>query len=103
IVDRGWGRRPVGIELEAYYYSAKAHARLVAGLPDARIHDADLLVNWIRAVKSEAEVAYLRKAARLAEAAVAAAYDVIEPGVRECDAIARIQAAQVAGSPDFAG
>ncbi|MDQ0467251.1 M24 family metallopeptidase [Labrys wisconsinensis] len=103
IVDRGWGRGSVGIELEAYYYSAKAHARLAAGLPDARIHDADLLVNWIRAVKSEAEVAYLRRAARLAEAAVAAAYDVIEPGIRECDAIARIQAAQVAGSPDFAG
>lgn len=103
IIDRGWGRGSVGIELEAYYYSAKAHARLAAGLPDARIHDADLLVNWIRAVKSEAEVAYLRRAARLAEAAVAAAYDVIEPGIRECDAIARIQAAQVAGSPDFAG
>nr|WP_292214416.1 M24 family metallopeptidase [Mesorhizobium sp.] len=38
-----------------------------------------------------------------AEAAVTAAYDVIAPGVRECDAIARIQAAQIAGSPDFAG
>jgi ectoine hydrolase len=54
-------------------------------------------------VKSPAEIDYLRKASRLAEAAVKAAYDVIEPGVRECDAIARIQAAQVAGSREFAG
>jgi Xaa-Pro aminopeptidase len=103
ITKKGWGRGNIGIELEAYYYSPKAHARLTAGLPNATFHDADLLVNWIRSVKSDAEIEYLRKAARLAEAAVIAAYDVIAPGVRECDAIARIQAAQVAGSPDFAG
>lgn len=103
IAGKGWGKRHIGIELEAYYYSPKAHARLVAGLPDAKFHDADLLVNWIRAVKTAAEIEYLRKASVLAQAAVTTAYDVIAPGVRECDAIARIQAAQVAGSPDFAG
>jgi ectoine hydrolase len=103
IVAKGWGNRRIGIELEAYYYSAKAHARLTAGLPNAVFVDADLLVNWVRAVKSAAEIEYLRKASLLAELAVQTAYDVIEPGVRECDAIARIQAAQVAGSPDFAG
>ncbi|WP_421577268.1 M24 family metallopeptidase [Shinella sp. M31] len=103
IARKGWGSGNIGIELEAYYYSPKAHARLTAGLANATFHDADLLVNWIRSVKSEAEVDYLRKASRLAEAAVAAAYDAIAPGVRECDAIARIQAAQVAGSPEFAG
>lgn len=103
IRGKGWGRGHVGIELEAYYYSPKAHARLTAGLPEATFHDADLLVNWIRSVKSQAEIGYLRKASRLAEAAVSAAYEAIAPGVRECDAIARIQAAQVAGSPDFSG
>ncbi|MDX3973733.1 M24 family metallopeptidase [Shinella sp.] len=103
ISRKGWGRGTIGIELEAYYYSPKAHARLTAGLPNATFQDADLLVNWIRSVKSAAEIDYLRKASRLAEAAVTAAYEVIAPGVRECDAIARIQAAQVAGSPDFAG
>jgi Xaa-Pro dipeptidase len=103
IVAKGWGGRRIGIELEAYYFSPKAHARLVGGLPNATFVDADLLVNWVRVVKSPAEIDYLRKASRLAEAAVKAAYDVIEPGVRECDAIARIQAAQVAGSREFAG
>lgn len=103
IAKKGWARGKIGIELEAYYYSPKAHARLTAGLPKATFHDASLLVNWIRSVKSDAEVEYLRKASRLAEAAVNAAYDVIAPGVRECDAIARIQAVQIAGSADFAG
>jgi len=103
IVKKGWGRGNIGIEMEAYYYSAKAHARLTAGLPNATFHDASLIVNWVRAVKSDAEIGYLRKAATLAEGAVSAAYEIIEPGVRECDAIAGIQAAQIAGSPDFAG
>lgn len=103
IVTKGWGSRRIGIELEAYYFSPKAHARLVAGLPNATFCDADLLVNWIRAVKTDAEIGYLRKAATLAEAAVTKAYDVIAPGVRECDAIAAIQASQIAGSADFAG
>lgn len=103
IVDRGWGKGRIGVELEAYYYSPKAHERLAAALARAEIVDASLLVNWVRAVKSPAEIAYLRQGARLAEAAVRAAYEVIAPGVRECDAIAAIQAAQVAGHPDFAG
>jgi ectoine hydrolase len=100
---KGYGKRRIGVELEAYYYSAKAHQHLVAGLPDAQLSDASLLVNWVRAVKVPAEVAYLRKAARLAEGAMNKAYEVIAPGVRECDAVAAIQAAQIAGLDDCAG
>ena len=103
IVDKGWGARRIGIELEAYYYSPKAHARLTAALPNATFVEADLLVNWIRAVKSPAEIAYLRQGARLAEAAVKKAYEIIAPGIRECDAIAAIQTAQYGGLADFAG
>ncbi|MPW20401.1 Uncharacterized hydrolase/peptidase y4tM [Paraburkholderia piptadeniae] len=103
IVERGWGKGRVGIELEAYYYSPKAHARLVAAMPDAEFIDADLLVSWLRSVKSPAEIAYMRKAAKLSEAAVRTAYEVIAPGVRECDAAAAIQATQSNGLKDDAG
>lgn len=103
IADKGWGKGRIGIELEAYYYSPKAHARLTASLPNAKFLDADLLVNWIRAVKSPAEIAYLRHAAKLAEAAVRKGYEVIAPGVRECDAVAAIQTAQYCALPDHAG
>jgi Xaa-Pro dipeptidase len=46
------GRRRIGVETDTYYYSPKAHARLVAGLPDATFLDGGLIVNWVRAVKS---------------------------------------------------
>ena len=39
ITRKGWDRGNIGIELEAYYYSPKAHARLAAGLPNATFHD----------------------------------------------------------------
>ncbi|CAN5407541.1 M24 family metallopeptidase [soil metagenome] len=101
--EKGWSTARIGIELESYYYSPKAHARLVAGLSDARFSDADLLVNWVRAKKSPAEIAYMRKAARIAERTMRVAYETIAPGVRECDAIAKIYAAQMGGQANFAG
>lgn len=101
--DKGWGSGRIGIETDSYYFTPRAHARLVAGLPDARVVAADLIVNWVRAVKSPAEIALMRNAARLAEGAMRAAYDAVAPGVRECDAVARILAAQMAGESGFAG
>jgi ectoine hydrolase len=103
IVDRGWGRLRTAVELDSYYYSPKAHARLAAALPNARLVDAGLIVNWLRAEKSPAEIAYMRKAARIAETTMQAAYAVIAPGVRECDAVASIYQAQMAGQSEFSG
>jgi len=103
IASKGWGALRIGIELEAYYYSPKAHARLTAALPNAKIIDAGLMINWLRSRKSQAEIALMRRAARIAEGAMRVAYAAIKPGVRECDAIAEIYAAQIAGRTGEAG
>jgi Xaa-Pro dipeptidase len=100
---RGWDGHRIGVETDVYYFSPKALERLRAGLPNANFVDADLLVNWVRAVKSPAEIACMREAARLVGGAMRAAFEVIAPGVRQCDAIARIYAAQIAGEPGYAG
>ena len=67
LTDLGWNRGAIGVEMDNYWYSAKAHACLAAGLPDARLTDAASLVNWQRAVKTEKELEYMRKAARIVE------------------------------------
>jgi Xaa-Pro dipeptidase len=54
-------------------------------------------------VKSPAEVDYMRKAARLVEAATRTAQEIIAPGVRECDSVAAIYQAQIASQKGFAG
>ena len=76
----------VGVEMDNYYYSAKAHAVLTkAGVT---MFDATGLANWCRAVKSEAEIAFMRKAARISEAVIAGISARVAPGVPKNEVIA---------------
>ena len=103
INDNGWGGARIGVEMNADYFTAAAYRHLRAGLPDATWIDANLLVNWVRVVKSDAEVAMIRRAGEIIAATMRAAYDFIEPGVRQCDAAAHIYATQIGGTPEFGG
>src|SRR3546814_8471670 len=67
VEKRGWGKRRIGVEMDNYYFSAKAFAVLQERLPNAAFHDATYLVNWQRAVKSPQELAYMETAARIVE------------------------------------
>ena len=80
----------IGVELDNYYYSAKAHLTLLDELPDAEIVDATALVNWQRAIKSDEEIALMRKAARISEAVIDGVIERIEPGMRKNDLVASI-------------
>lgn len=93
----------IGVEMGGYYYSARAHADLVRALPLAQFVDADVLVNWIRIVKSPAEIAIMRQAGRIADAMMQRAIDTIEPGVRECDIAAAVYHQMMSGTPEFGG
>lgn len=101
--DRGLGGKRLGYESDGFFFSPRALAGLQAGLPDAHWVDADRLVNWVRAVKSPAEIELLRQAALLAGCAMQVAWDVVQPGVRQCDLVAKIMAAQIGGTEAFGG
>jgi ectoine hydrolase len=90
IAERGWGRARIGVEMDNWWLSAASFAELQRGLPEARFRDATGLVNWQRAVKSEAELAHMRTAARIVERMHARILEVAEPGLRKCDLAAEI-------------
>ncbi len=90
IRERGWGAKALGVEMENYYYSARAHAVLSAALSGNPIIDATALVNWCRAVKSETEILYMRRAARIVERMHARIFEIIEPGKRKNEVAAEI-------------
>jgi ectoine hydrolase len=90
IRDAGYGGKRIGVEMDNYYFSAKAYQTLTAELPDAAFVDATALVNWQRAVKSDEEIAMMRKAARIAETVMDGVIDRIEPGMRKNDLVAEI-------------
>ena len=90
IETRGWSAARIGVEMDNYWFSAKAFATLQSHLPNAGFSDTTGLVNWQRAVKSPQELDYMRKAARLVERMHQRIADVVEPGMRKCDLVAEI-------------
>ena len=103
VKDLGHGAGRVGVEMEAYYYTARCHAMLNVGLPEALLTDATGLVNRVRLIKSEPEIAFIREAARIADHAMQVAIDNIAPDVRQNDAVAAILHAQITGFPEYGG
>lgn len=110
IRDKGWAGKRLGVEMENYYYSARAHAVLSAelapgemgGHPDG-IADATSLVNWLRAVKSPTELKYMRRAARIVERMHETILEHVAPGRRRNEVAAEIFKAGIWGGTDDDG
>jgi ectoine hydrolase len=103
IAQRRWDRLTIGVEMDNYWFSAAAFASLHKHLPNARFVDATGLVNWQRAVKSPAEIGYMRNAARIVEAMHRRILDKVEPGIRKCDLVAEIYDAGTRGVAGIGG
>ncbi|RKJ25778.1 ectoine hydrolase DoeA, partial [Butyricicoccus sp. 1XD8-22] len=93
----------VGLEMDTYYFTAKCFTQLQLGLPQSTFVDATSLVNYVRIIKSDKEIEYIRRAARIVENAMQTGIDAIEEGVRECDVVAKIMHAQISGTVEFGG
>ena len=100
---RGWQARSIGVEKDAYYFTARCLESLQAGLPDAGFADATGLVNWVKVIKSPAELDFMRRAAHIIENTMTTGLDAIQPGTRQCDAAAAISHAQITGHDEFGG
>ncbi|GGG48392.1 Xaa-Pro aminopeptidase [Kocuria dechangensis] len=87
----------VGLEMDAHFFSPKGYRALVNALPEWTLVDCFELVNWVRAVKSDAEIRCMRAAARVTTAAMQAAIDAVEPGTAQHLVAARIARAQAEG------
>jgi ectoine hydrolase len=97
IADHGWGAGRIGVEMDNYYYTAAAHGALGAGLPGAALVEATGLVNWQRAVKSETEIAYIRRAAAIVTRMHEVIVEKAEPGMPKNALVADIWHAGITG------
>ena len=97
------GRR-LGVEYDAYGLTAKNGKLLEAALADfCDLEDASDLVSRLRVVKSEAELAYVRQAAELADRAYDEACRLAGPGVDEGEILAAMQGVIFSGDGDYPG
>ncbi len=103
LAELGVSERPLGVEMDNLYFSARMLQELQRELPNTRILDATGLVNWVKTVKSPIEIACMRQAARICERVMQTAIDTVAIGVAEKDACAAVAAAQISGTGEFGG
>jgi Xaa-Pro dipeptidase len=88
----GCAGRKLGVEWEAYGLTARNGMRLQAAFDGfATLIDTSDLVSRQRLVKSPAEIAYVRKAAELADLSLDEAHRLAAPGVSEGEILAAMQ------------
>lgn len=95
---QGWAQSPIGLEMDNYYFTAAAYLSLVQNLPGAKWVNANGLVNWQRAVKSETEITYMRRAARIVEKMHATIVERAVPGLKKNELVADIYHAAISGA-----
>ena len=98
-----WDNLNIGVEMDAHYFTAYCYEKLKQGLPNASIIDSERLVNWVRFVKSDAEIDFMKKAAAISQNSMRTAMEIINPGIRQCDAVAEIQKSLFRGTSEYGG
>ncbi len=93
----------IGVEMENYYYSARAHQVLTAALGQATICDATGIVNWQRGVKSDEEIVFMKNAARISKKIVSTAIEKAEPGLPKNELVSDIYKTMISGVDDIWG
>jgi len=104
LAEKGLAGRRIGVEYDSHGLTTANGRRLDAALAGfAEVTDASGLIDRLRLLKSEAELDYVRSAARLADAALAAAIAETRAGADEGDILAAMQAAIFKGGGDYPG
>lgn len=101
LAEKGLEGERIGIELDSYGLRAHHYDQLKVSLEGwCRLEDASDLVRTLRLVKSPAEIAYVRRAAELADASLLAMLEAAGPHAFEGDIAAAGQAAILSGGGD---
>ncbi|MEM1375911.1 MAG: Xaa-Pro peptidase family protein [Pseudomonadota bacterium] len=98
----------LGTKIGVEYDTAGLNGRRAKELDEdlmsfADLRDASLLVSDLRAIKSEAEIAYVKEAAMLADHALVVARPLIKAGADEGKILAAMQGAIFEGGGDYPG
>lgn len=101
LASKGCKGRRLGVEWESYGLTARNGQRLSAALEGfCTLADASELVSRLRVVKSPAELAYVRRAAELGDAALEEAHRLAKPGASEGEILAAMHDAVYRGGGD---
>jgi Xaa-Pro dipeptidase len=75
----------VGIEFASPQMTADAYTKIQSALPNVQVKNISGLVESLRAIKSETELAYMRRAGNITGTAMQEALEAVLPGTRDSD------------------
>lgn len=84
--DLGFTKGRVGTDMG----TPSSFANLTALLEGSEVVDANPCLNWVRSVKFPDEIALLRLASAVVDAALQTAVESVRPGIRECEVLADV-------------
>ncbi|MDP2086446.1 MAG: Xaa-Pro peptidase family protein [Gemmobacter sp.] len=93
---------PIGVETGAWYLTVRDYKRLASRVA-SELRDWAGVFEPHRMIKTEAEIALMRRAARAAEAGLEAAIRTVAPGRTENDVAAAMFAANIAAGSEYLG
>ena len=101
--EMGLEDKVLAIEESGFFFPIRTYKQLVARLPKARWVDGSGVVEQARLVKSDAEIAYIRKGAKAAMEGMKAAIAAVERGKTENDLAAEVYGATLRHGSEYPG
>lgn len=98
--ERGWARAAIAVEFDSHFLPVGRFRAIESALPEARFLDFSKIIWELRLIKSDHEIAYLSRAAEIADRALMAAIDAAGPGVMERECAAALYAEALRAGAD---
>jgi len=102
IKKQGLNKGKIGLEMDNYWFSASAFLTLKREL-SVDFYDATSLVNWQRSIKSETEIIYMKRAAKIVQHMHTVILEKARVGLPKNELIAEVYHASVMGVDGFWG
>ena len=102
LIDLKLKGKNIGIEYDSYGLTGRNTMKLNESLKDfANLKDKSELVSHLRVIKSDQEIVYIKKAAKLADDALESAWKTVKAGADEGKILAEMQKVIFAASYNF--
>ena len=103
LISVGAGAGKICLELDSWFLTARLSQGLDALMPAATFVDGSGVVEAGRLIKSDAEIEYIRRAARCSEAAMKAGLAAVRAGASELDVAAAVHSALDLSGSEYTG
>ncbi len=99
--EYGLAEKAIGYEKHCYFFRASEQEQLFVASPDSTFFDCSELIEQFRLIKSDEEIAVMRRASAATDAGMRAGIDAVAEGVNENEIAAEIHHAMLRAGSEY--